>query len=90
MKRYVDNPLAENERLRVNVTAGDRRLRIAGRCSSDSSNLSGATSAACLDDGGTIERAGAVGRTVFGIRAGTIKDRAALKGLQEHVLRVCS
>lgn len=87
MKRYVDNPLSENERLHVKVTAGDRRLRIAGRCSSDSSNLSGATSAARLDDGGgTFELAGAAGRTIFYIRAGIIKDRAALKGVQEYVL----
>ena len=81
--------LAENERLRADVAAGDRRLRIAGRCSASSGNLPDATSAARLDDGGTIELAGAAGRTVFDIRAGIIKDRAALKGLQGHVLRVC-
>ena len=81
--------LAENEKLRADVAAGDRRLRIAGRCSADSSNLSGTTSAARLDDGGTVELAGAAGRTVFDIRAGIIKDRAALKGLQEYVREVC-
>ena len=81
--------LAENEKLRADVTAGDRRLRIAGRCSTDSSNLSDTTSAARLDDGGTVELAGAAGRTVFDIRAGIIKDRAALKGLQEYVRDVC-
>ena len=81
--------IAENEKLRADVAAGDRRLRIAARCSADSSNLSGTTSAARLDDGGTIELAGASGRTVFDIRAGIIKDRAALKALQESVLEVC-
>ena len=81
--------LAENERLRADVAAGDRRLRIAGRCSADSSNLSDTTSTARVDDAGDVELAGASGRTVFDIRAGIIKDRAALKGLQEHVLRVC-
>ena len=81
--------LAENERLRADVSAGDRRLRIAGRCSADISNLSGTTSAARLDHGGTVELAGAAGRTVFDIRAGIIKDRAALKGLQEYVQEVC-
>ena len=80
--------LAENEKLRADVAAGDRRLRIAGRCSADSSNLSDTTSSARLDDGGTVELAGAAGGTVFDIRAGIIKDRAALKGLQEYV-RVC-
>ena len=81
--------LAENERLRADVAAGDRRLRIAGRCSADSSNLSDTTRTTRLDDGGTIELAGVAGRTVFDIRAGVIKDRAALKGLQEYVWEVC-
>ena len=81
--------LAENEKLLADVAAGDRRLRIAGRCSADSSNLSDTTSTARLDDGRTVELAGAAGRTVFDIRAGVIKDRAALKGLQEYVREVC-
>ena len=87
--REKASDLAENEKLRADVAAGDRRLRIAGRCSADSGNLSNTTGTARLDDGGTIELAGAAGRTVFDIRAGIIKDRAALKGLQEHVLMVC-
>ena len=77
--------LAENEKLRADVAAGGRRLRIAGRCSADSSNLSHTTSPPLLDDGGTVELAGAAGRTVFDIRAGIIKDRAALTGLQEYL-----
>ncbi|MCF3193436.1 lysis protein [Pseudomonas bubulae] len=77
--------LAENEKLRADVAAGDRRLRIAGRCSADSGNLSETSSAARLDNGGTVELAGAAGRTVFDIRAGIIKDRAAMKVLQEYV-----
>ena len=76
--------LAENERLRADVAAGDRRLRIAGRCSAGSGNLPDTASTARLDDAGTVELAGAAGRTVFDIRAGIIKDRAALKGLQEY------
>ena len=83
------NALAENEKLRADVAAGDRRLRIAGRCSASSSNMPDTAVAARLDDGGTVELAGAAGRTVFDIRAGIIKDRAALKGLQEHLQRVC-
>ena len=81
--------IAENERLRADVAAGDRRLRIAGRCSADSSNLPDITRATSLDDGGTVELAGAAGRTVFDIRAGIIKDRGALKGLQAYVREVC-
>ena len=87
--KEMTNVLAENERLHADVAAGDRRLRIAGRFSASSGNLSDATSTARLDDGGTVEVAGAAGRTVLDIRAGIIKDRAALKGLQEYVLRVC-
>ena len=83
------NALAENEKLPADVAAGDRRLRIAGRCSASSSNLPDTTSTARLDDDSTIELTGAAGRTVFDIRARIIKDRAALKGLQEYVLRVC-
>ena len=81
--------LAENEKLRADVAAGDRRLRIAGRCSSSSGNLPDTTSTARLDDGSTVELAGDAGRTVFDIRAGIIKDRAALKGLQRYVREVC-
>ena len=81
--------LAENEKLRADVAAGDRRLRIAGRCSADSSNLSDTTRTTSLDDAGTIELAGAVGRAVFDIRAGIIKDQAALRGLQAYVREVC-
>lgn len=81
--------LAENERLRADVAAGDRRLRIAGRCSTNSSDLPDTTNTARLDDGSTVELAGAAGRTVFDIRAGIIKDRVALKGLQDYVSRLC-
>lgn len=81
--------LAENEKLRADVAAGDRRLRITGRCSADSSNLPHTTSTARLDDGETVELAGAAGRTVFDIRAGVVKDQAALRGLQEYVREVC-
>ena len=81
--------IAENEKLRADVIASDRRLRITGRCSADSSDLSNTTSTVRLDDGATIELAGVAGRAVFDIRAGMIEDRAALKALQEYVLRVC-
>lgn len=80
---------AENERLRVDVVAGDRRLRIAGRCSADSGSLSDTTSTARLDDGGSVELSEATGRDVFDLRAGIIHDQGALRGLQEYVRRVC-
>ena len=77
--------LAENEKLRADVAAGARRLRIAGRCSTDDGNLSSPAGTARLDDGRTVEFAGDAERTFFDIRSGIIKDRAALKGLQEYV-----
>lgn len=83
------NALTENERLRADVVAGDRRLRIAGRCSASSGNLPDTAGGARLDDDGTIELAGVAGRTVFDIRAGIIKDRTALKGLQEYAKEAC-
>lgn len=82
--------LTENEKLRADVADGNRRLRIAGRCSADSSDMSDTPSAARLDDGGTVELTGAAGRAVFDIRAGVIKDRAALKGLQEYIRVACN
>ncbi|OZY32869.1 lysis system i-spanin subunit Rz [Pseudomonas lundensis] len=81
--------LAENERLRADVAASDRQLRIAGRCSANSSNLSDTTKTASLDDGGTVELTGAAGWAVLDIRAGIIKDRAALRGLQAYIEEVC-
>ena len=81
--------LAENERLRADVVAGDRRLHIAGRCSAGGGDLLDTARATSLDDGATVELSGAAGRTVFDIRAGIIKDQAALKGLQEYVREVC-
>ena len=81
--------LAENERLRADVAADDRRLRIAGRCSAGSGKLSDTASATRVDDGGAVELAGATGRTIFDIRGAIIKDRAALRGLQEYVRKAC-
>lgn len=81
--------LAENERLRRSVADGDRRLRIAGSCSSGGGNVSGTTSAAGLGDAGAVELSGAAGRTVFDIRSGIIADRKALKALQDHVRQNC-
>ena len=80
---------AENEKLRADVSAGDRRLRIAGRCIAGSSNLSDTTRTASLVDGRTFELAGAAGRTVFDIRGGVIKDQTALKGLQDYIKAAC-
>lgn len=79
------NALAENEKLRADVAAGDRRLRIAGRCSTDSGDMSRAASAPSLGNAGSVELTPASGRTVFDIRAGIVADQAALKVLQAYI-----
>ena len=87
--REKAHDLAENEKLRADVAAGDRRLRIIGRCSSGVSNLSDTTSAARLDDDGTVELTRAAGQIIFDLRARIIKDQSALKGLQQYIREVC-
>ena len=79
------NALAENDKLRADVAAGDRRLRIAGRCSTDSGDVSSAASAPSLGNAGSVELTPASGRTVFDIRAGIVADQAALKVLQAYI-----
>ncbi|MBI6551035.1 lysis protein [Pseudomonas veronii] len=81
--------LAENEKLRADVAAGTRRLRIAGSCRASGGNVPGTASAASLGDAGAVELSTASGRTVFDIRAGIIADQAALKALQSYVMNVC-
>jgi prophage endopeptidase len=83
------NDLAENERLRGVVAAGERRLRIAGSCSASGSNVPSTTVGPDLDDGRTFELSSVAGQTVFDIRAGIIADQTALKGLQRFVMNVC-
>ena len=84
------NDLAENERLRRAADDSARRLRIAGSCRADRGNVPSSTSTAGLGNAASIELAGAAGRTVFDIRAGLIKDRAALILLQKHVSKFCT
>lgn len=81
--------LAENERLRADVAAGTRRLRIAGSCRASGGGLPGTTSASGLDDAGTVELSPTAGSIVLAARAGIIADQAALKVLQEYVANVC-
>lgn len=81
--------IAENEKLRADVAAGTRRLRIAGSCRSSSGDVPSASIASSLGDAGSVELSSASGRTVLDIRAGIIADQAALKALQSYVMNVC-
>lgn len=81
--------LAENEKLRADVAAGTRRLRIAGSCRASSVYVPSAAGAAGVDNAGTVELSSVAGSTVLAARAGIIADQAALKALQEYVTHVC-
>lgn len=81
--------VAENEKLRADVAAGTRRLRIAGSCRASGGDVSSSAGAAGMGDAGSVELTQASGRTLLDIRAGIIADQAALKALQAYVLNVC-
>ncbi|EKT4474851.1 lysis protein [Pseudomonas putida] len=89
-KERID-ALTENDRLRRAVSDGDRRLRVAGTCSTTTAagDMPGTAGAASLGNAGSIELAPAAGRNILDIRAGIIADQAALKALQQYVDRVC-
>lgn len=77
----------DNKQLRSDVAAGDRRLRIAGRCPAGNpgnGNVSAPASTTGLGDAATVELSEASGQSVFDIRAGIIADQAALKALQDY------
>ncbi len=81
----------ENESLCRANADGNRRLRIAGTCSSGSSgsNVSKATSATSVGNAATIELSQSAGQSVFDIRAGIIADQAALRAAQAYIREVC-
>lgn len=81
--------LAENDRLRRAVAAGDRRLRIAATCPARGGDVPAPASAASVDAGTTVELAPEAGQAVFDLRADLIAERAALIGLQRYVREVC-
>lgn len=81
--------LAENEKLRADVAAGTRRLRIAGSCRASGVDVPSTAGAASVDNAGTVELTGAAGRAVLDVRAGIIADQAALRALQEYVTHAC-
>jgi len=89
-QRYAATQAA-NERLRADVAAGTQRLRIAGSCpanGSGSGGVPGAASATGVGNAGTVELSGEAGQAVFDLRADLIRERSALKALQDYA-RVC-
>lgn len=79
--------LAENDKLRLAVANGTRRLRIAGTCTANGNSSGGlpqASTGAGVGDAATVELSGAAGQAVLDLRAQLIAERKALIVLQEH------
>lgn len=76
--------LKENDRLGKLVDAG-KRLHVSAKCpnSGSSNDVSKTTANTGLDVGTTVELSTTAGRNVLAIRAGIIKDQAALKAFQD-------
>lgn len=78
------NALAENDRLGKLVDAG-KRLHVNAKCpnSSSSDSVSKTSANTGVDDGTSVELSATAGRNILAIRAGIIKDQAALKAFQD-------
>lgn len=80
------NAQAENNRMRDDVIAGTRRVRIAtANLATCQLTKSGDSTTGGMGDGTTVELSQAAGRNIFDIRAGIIRDQAKLRYLQDYV-----
>lgn len=88
-KQYSEdlaNAQAENNRMRDDVIAGTRRVRIAAaNLATCQLTKSGDSTTGGVGNGTTVELSQAAGRNIFDIRAGIISDQAKLKYLQDYV-----
>jgi prophage endopeptidase len=82
--RELTNARLENDRLRDDVAAGARKLRIKGTCS-----VSKTPATTGMGDGAAVELNREVGQAVFDIRSGIISDQQKLRFLQEYVKQQC-
>ncbi|WP_226020023.1 lysis protein [Serratia symbiotica] len=74
----------ENDRLRADVAAGRRQLRIKGTCS-----VSKTATGASMGNGSAIEVSREAGSTVLDIRSGMISDQRKLQFLQAYLKGQC-
>ncbi|MDA5547364.1 lysis protein [Yersinia massiliensis] len=80
------NAQAENDRMRDDVIAGTRRVRIAAaNLATCQLTKSGATTTGSVGDGAAVELSQVAGRNILDIRAGIISDQAKLRYLQDYV-----
>lgn len=87
-QRKLADAEQENEALRRDVAAGNRRLRLLGDKLSSGNTASGGACTGSVGDDTGVELSAAAGRTVFDIRAGIISDRAKIAYLQDYIERV--
>lgn len=87
-QRKLADAEQENEALRRDVAAGNRRLRLLGDKLSSGNAAGGGACTGSVDDDTGVELSAAAGRTVFDIRAGIISDRAKIAYLQDYIERV--
>ncbi|QTL40630.1 lysis protein [Xenorhabdus budapestensis] len=78
------NAKTEIDRLRADVSAGRRKLRIQATCP-----VREATSSGSVGTPTSVELTGETGSTVLDIRESIINDRAKLSYLQEYVRTLC-
>ncbi|AYD44685.1 lysis system i-spanin subunit Rz [Yersinia rochesterensis] len=79
------NAQAENNRMRDDVIAGTRRVRIAtANLATCQLTKSGDSTTGGVGDGTTIELSQAAGRNILDIRSGIISDQAKLRYLQDY------
>ncbi|CNK10524.1 bacteriophage lysis protein [Yersinia aldovae] len=79
------NAQVENNRMRDDVIAGTRRVRIAtANLATCQLTKSGDSTTGGVGDGTTVELSQAAGRNIFDIRAGIISDQAKLRYLQDY------
>lgn len=87
-KQYSEdlaNAQAENNRMRDDVIAGTRRVRIAtANLATCQLTKSGDPTTGGVGDGTTVELSQAAGRNILDIRAGIISDQAKLRYLQDY------
>lgn len=80
------NAQAENNRMRDDVIAGTRRVRIAtANLATCQLTKSGDSTTGGVGDGTTVELSQVAGRNILDIRAGIINDQAKLRYLQDYV-----
>lgn len=82
--RKLTDARLENDRLRADVAAGARKLRIKGTC-----GVSKAPASTGVGDGAAVELNSESGQAVFDIRAGMISDQQKLRFLQEYIKHQC-